>query len=80
MTMILTFLGVLVPYIPIVLDLAGFLIKMFGSSDANLKQYQDMIQKNKDAGNISVENYQRLSDWHKQMLDAAAAKQDPPKP
>lgn len=76
MTILLTVLGAIVPYLPILLNLAGFAIKYFGASDANLKQYQDMIEKNKDAGNISVENYQKLSDWHQQMIDAANAKAD----
>lgn len=74
MTLILGFLGALAPFLPILIEVAGFLIKMFGASADNLKQYQDMIQKNKDAGLVTVETYQKLSDWHKEMLDAANAK------
>lgn len=76
MTAILAFLGVLTPYIPILLDVAGWAIKFFGASQANLQAYQDMIQKNKDAGLVTVETYQKLSDWHQQMIDAANAKAD----
>lgn len=76
MTIVLGLLAALAPFIPIVMEIAGFLIKMFGASKENLQQYQDMIQKNKDAGLVTVENYQRLSDWHQQMIDAANAKAD----
>lgn len=74
MTAFLAIIGGLVPYIPILLDIAGWAIKLFGASDANLQAYQDMIQKNKDAGLITVETYQKLSGWHQDMINAANAK------
>lgn len=58
----------LAPFIPAMISIAGFLIDMFGASKQNLIDYQDMIQKNKDAGLITVDTYQKLSDFHKQML------------
>ncbi len=57
------------PYIPAVLEFAGIFIKMFGASAANLQAYADMIEKNKDSGLITVETYERLSAYHKQILE-----------
>lgn len=64
----ITFLIALAPFIPAMLSIAGFFIKMFGTSEANLKAYQEMVQKNKDAGLISVETYNKLNDFHALML------------
>lgn len=80
MTAFLAIIGALVPYIPILLDLAAWGIKTFGASKANLQQYQDMIQKNKDSGLITVETYQKLSDWHQQMLADLEKKNATPTP
>lgn len=79
MTAILAILGALAPFLPIALQIAGWAIQFFGASSANLKAYQDMLEKNKDAGNITVETYSKLSDWHKDMkekADAAAAQKN----
>ncbi len=67
------FLISLAPFIPAMLEIAGFFINMFGTSKANLQAYADMIQKNKDSGLITVETYQKLVDFHKQMMDEYAA-------
>ncbi len=58
----------LAPFLPVLLNIAGILINMFGTSKANLQAYADMIQKNKDSGLISVETAQKLSGYHEQML------------
>lgn len=71
----IAFLIGLAPYIPIMLQIAGFFIQMFGTSKENLAAYQDMIQKNKDAGLITVETAQKLSDFHAQMKADYEAKQ-----
>lgn len=64
----IAFLISLAPFIPVMLQIAGFFIEMFGTSKANLEAYQSMIQKNKDSGLITVETAEKLSDWHKQMM------------
>ena len=76
MALFLSICAALVPYIPILLQVAGWAINFFGASQANLQAYQDMIEKNKDSGLITVETYKKLSDWHQQMADAAQAKAD----
>ncbi len=63
----IAFLISLAPYIPVMLEVAGFFISMYGTSAANLELYAEMIQKNKDAGLITVETAQKLSDFHAQM-------------
>ncbi len=62
------FLITLAPYLPVFLQIAGYLISLFGTSKANLQAYQDMIQKNKDSGLITVETAQKLQDFHAQLL------------
>ncbi len=83
----IAFLIAAAPFIPGILSVVTFLIKMFGTSEANLRAYAEMIQKNKDSGLITVETYERLSDFHKQMLaeydaedKAKAAEPKPPAP
>jgi hypothetical protein len=73
--LMIAFLIALAPFIPALLSVAGFLIKMFGTSEANLKAFEAMVQKNKDAGLITVETYQRFQDFHQQMLQEYEAKQ-----
>ncbi len=76
----IAFLITLAPFLPVVLQIAGILINMFGTSKENIQAFQDMIQKNKDAGLITVDTEQKLSDYHAQMKadyekkQAAAAK------
>ncbi len=70
----IAFLIALAPFIPAMLSIAGFFIKMFGTSEANLKAYQDMIQKNHDSGQITTETYEKLTDFHQQMLIEYQAK------
>ncbi len=89
----IAFLISLAPFIPMILSLVNFLIKMFGASAADMKAYADMVEKNKDSGLTAVETYKKLSGYHQEMLaeyaadekakaDAAAAKNqpEPPKP
>ncbi len=63
----IAFLISLAPFIPVMLQLAGYLMNFFGASKENLAAYQDMIQKNKDSGLITVETARKLSDYHSQM-------------
>ncbi len=64
----IAFLITLAPYLPVVLQIVGYLISMFGTSKENLAAFQDMIQKNKDSGLITVETARRLQDFHAQLL------------
>ena len=52
----IAFLISLAPFIPIILQIVGWLIKMFGTSEENLKLFGEMVQKNKDLGRVSVES------------------------
>lgn len=72
---ILAFLGALVPYVPALISIAGFLLNLFGQSKANLDAYQAFLQANKDAGLITVENMTKLSNWHTEMAKDYADKQ-----
>lgn len=74
MTTVLAILAAFVPYLPVLLQLAGWLISWFGASKENLQQYQDMIEKNKDSGLITVDTYQKLSDFHAQLSAEYEAK------
>jgi hypothetical protein len=67
----IAFLIGLAPYIPIILQVVGWLIKMFGTSEENLKLYGEMIQKNKDLGRVSVETA-RIHDEMYEKLKARA--------
>lgn len=78
----IAFLISVAPFIPAALSIAGLLIKWFGTSEANLKAYQEMIENNKDSGLISAETYKKLSDFHQQMLKEWSEKngKNPPLP
>jgi hypothetical protein len=69
-----SFLLALAPFIPVVLNVIGWLIKMFGTSEENLKLYGEMIQKNKDLGRVSVETARRHDEFYQQLLDEHEAK------
>ncbi len=71
----LAFLIALAPMIPAVLSIAGLVIKWFGASEQNLKDYAEMVQKNKDSGLITVETAEKLASYHEQMAAEYAAKQ-----
>lgn len=64
----IAFLISLAPFIPVILQLVGLLIQWFGTSKENLAAYQAMIEKNKDAGKITVETAQALQDLHAKLL------------
>lgn len=68
----IAFLIGLAPYLPIILQLVGWLIKMFGTSEENLKLFGEMVQKNKDLGRVSVETA-RL---HDEMFEKLKARHD----
>ena len=70
----IAFLISLAPFLPVILQVVGWLISLFGTSKANLEAYQAMIQKNKDAGLISVETAERLAAFHAQLLADAEAR------
>jgi len=76
----LAFIIGLAPYIPVMLQVAGFFIQWFGASKENIAAYGAMIEKNKDSGLISVETYKTLADFHKQLSDDLQKKeQEKPK-
>ena len=55
------------PFIPIVLNIAGFFIKMYGTSEENLKIFKKLVENGKDTGKISVDSHIRLSAMHAGM-------------
>lgn len=57
MAAIISFLIAMAPFIPALLSVAAFFLKMFGSSEKTLQEYQDMIQRLKDDGRISIETH-----------------------
>lgn len=63
----IAFLISLAPFIPIILQVVGIIIKWFGTSEENLKAYADMVQKNKDAGLITVDAARKLQGYHDEM-------------
>ncbi len=71
----IAFLISLAPFIPTILQLVAWIFSWAGASKENLQAYQDMIQKNKDSGKITVETAQKLADYHQQMADDYAKKQ-----
>lgn len=70
----IAFLLTLTPYIPIILNLVGWIIKMFGTSEENLRLYGEMVQKNKDAGRVSVETARKHDEFYQEMLKEYEAK------
>lgn len=72
----IAFLISLAPYIPIILNVAAFLMKQFGTSEDTLKAYVDMVKQVNNAGLLSVDSHDRLL-LHKQaILDRIKAKED----
>lgn len=63
----IAFLISLAPFLPIILQVVGIIIKWFGTSEENLKAYADMVQKNKDAGLITVDAARKLQRYHDEM-------------
>ncbi len=76
--MIISILLAIVPFIPVFLQIAGFFIGRFGASEENLKAYQDMVEKNKDSGHTSVETYEKLDQYDKEMDEDLAKKNAAP--
>ena len=72
----IAFLLALAPFIPSILSLAGFAIKLFGASEKDLQAYADMVQKNKDSGLITVETYERLKGYREELKREANADTD----
>lgn len=65
----IAFLLALAPLIPGILSIVGVLIKWFGTSEANLKAYNEMVQKNKDSGLTTVDTYEKIDGFHKELSD-----------
>jgi hypothetical protein len=65
----IAFLISMAPFLPVILQIVGFLINMFGTSKENLAAYQKMIEANKDAGLITVDTYKKLVEFHQQLKD-----------
>ncbi len=76
MALFLSIIASMVPYLPVLLSVAGWMLSFFGASKENLAKYQEMIQKNKDSGLISVDTYTKLSNFHSQMETEAQKKLD----
>ncbi len=70
----ISFLLALAPLFPAIISIIGLLIKWFGASAKQLKDYADVVQKNKDSGLITVETAERLADYHEQMAKEYAEK------
>lgn len=69
MTAILAFLSALSPYASIVLDIAGWLLNLFGGNQQNLAAYQKMIDDANSAGDLSAEAYSALN-AHRTAIEA----------
>lgn len=76
----IAFLIALAPFIPAVLSIAGFIIKIFGTSEANMKAFQEMVQKNKDTGLITVDTAEKLEQFHKEMMEEYERRNTPKPP
>lgn len=63
----IAFLISLAPFIPVVLQIVGWLIQMFGTSEENLRLFGEMVQKNKDSGRSSVETARRHDDMYAKL-------------
>lgn len=50
----------LAPFMPILLDFIGWIASAFGISQQNYQIYQDMIQKQNNAGLLSLTSHDRL--------------------
>lgn len=68
------FLLTLTPYIPILFNFVGWAIKMFGTSEENLKLYGEMIKKNKDLGRVSVEAARKHDEFYEKLKARAEAR------
>ncbi len=55
------FLIACAPFIPTFLSLAGLLMKLFGTSEKDIRAYEDMIMKMNAAGRLSLESHDRLT-------------------
>lgn len=73
----MAFLAMLVPYIPVLLSIVSFVMKLFGASDKKIKEFEEMVQKNKDAGNVVVTNYETLNQFDQEMEKEANDKLQP---
>jgi hypothetical protein len=66
--MIVSILLAIAPFIPIALNIAGFFIKMYGTSEENLKIFKKLVENGKDTGKMSVDTHIKLSAMHAGML------------
>lgn len=70
----MSFIGALVPYIPFILQVVGFYLKMFGASADTLQQYQDLIDRANKEGHLSLESRDRLTAHKDAILARLEAK------
>ncbi len=56
----IAFLISLAPFIPAILSVVSVLMKFFGTSDKDLRDYEAMIIKMNAAGRLSIESHDRL--------------------
>jgi hypothetical protein len=65
----MSFLAMLTPYLPVLLQIIGWALKTFGASEANLKKYEQMIDDANKAGDLSVQSHDRLLS-HRDAIEA----------
>lgn len=72
----IAFLISLAPFIPAILSVVSYLIKLFGASEQTMKDYEDMIKQCNDAGILSVSSHDKLLAHKQAILDRIKAKAD----
>lgn len=56
----ISFLISLAPFLPMILNVAAFFMKLFGSSADTIKEYEAMVKKLSDDGSLSLQSHDRL--------------------
>lgn len=74
----LAVLAGLVPFLPVLLQIIGWGLKLFGSSAETLRQYEKMIEDANKAGLLSVESHDRLLSHKKTIEERIKAKSEKP--
>ncbi len=72
----IAFLIACAPFIPAILSVVSFLMKMFGSSERDIRAYEDMVRKMNASGRLSIESHDRLLANKDAILKRQKEKQD----
>lgn len=70
------FLLALAPFAHFFLNIAGAFMSAFGASKEQLAVYQDMVTKQNQAGDLSLESHDRLKEHEAAILARLKAKAD----